>query len=75
MDDKIKILIASVLKPADDVRSYSKIGQSLAQTNKYEVNIIGFDSKRKMRPKIFSYIPSLNSKEIQLSGSSHLYMS
>lgn len=48
MDDKIKILIASVLKPADDVRSCYKIGQSLAQTNKYEVNIIGFDSKKKV---------------------------
>ncbi|ADR20691.1 hypothetical protein MATR_16840 [Marivirga tractuosa] len=56
MDDKIKILIASVLKPADDVRSYSKIGQSLAQTNKYEVNIIGFDSKKKDETKnIFLY--------------------
>lgn len=49
MDDKIKILIASVLKPADDVRSCSKIGQSLAQTNKYEVNIIGFNSKKKAK--------------------------
>ncbi|WMN11214.1 glycosyltransferase [Marivirga salinae] len=49
MDDKIKILIASVLKPADDVRSCYKIGQSLAQTNKYEVNIIGFNSKKKAK--------------------------
>ncbi|WKV11699.1 glycosyltransferase [Marivirga harenae] len=47
MDDKIKVLITSVLKPVDDVRSCYKIGQSLAQTNKYEVNIIGFDSKKK----------------------------
>jgi len=46
VDDKIKILIASVLKPADDVRSCYKIGHSLAQTNKYEVNIIGFNSKK-----------------------------
>ncbi|HET8859059.1 hypothetical protein [Marivirga sp.] len=51
MDDKIKVLIASVLKPADDVRSCYKIGQSLAQTNKYEVNIIGFDSKKKVESK------------------------
>ncbi len=56
MDDKIKILIASVLKPADDVRSFSKIGQSLAQTNKYEVNIIGFESKKKVSTEnIFLY--------------------
>ena len=56
MDVKIKILIASVLKPADDVRSCYKIGQTLAQTNKYEVNIIGFDSKKKVEIKnIFLY--------------------
>ncbi|SMG16347.1 Glycosyltransferase involved in cell wall bisynthesis [Marivirga sericea] len=56
MDDKIKVLIASVLKPADDVRSCYKIGQSLAQTNKYEVNIIGFESKKKVENEnIFLY--------------------
>ena len=36
-----RIVIASVLKPTDDVRGYWKIGQSLVKTNKYEVNIIG----------------------------------
>ncbi len=46
MDGKPKILIASILKPVDDVRLYYKFGQSLAQTNKYEVNIIGFVSKK-----------------------------
>ncbi|MEM6643677.1 MAG: hypothetical protein AAF616_11915 [Bacteroidota bacterium] len=40
-----KIVIASVLKPVDDVRSYWKIAQSLRQANKYEINIIGNASK------------------------------
>ncbi|WP_421765554.1 hypothetical protein [Ekhidna sp.] len=40
-----KIVIASVLKPVDDVRSFLKLSQSIAKTNKYEVNIIGNDSK------------------------------
>lgn len=40
-----KIVIASVLKPIDDVRSFWKLSQSMAKTNKYEVNIIGNDSK------------------------------
>lgn len=40
------IVIASVLKPVNDVRSYSKIAQSLAKTNKYEVNIIGNEGKK-----------------------------
>ncbi|MGJ3235933.1 glycosyltransferase [Marivirga sp.] len=62
MDDKIKILIASVLKPADDVRSCYKIGQSLAQTNKYEVNIIGFDSKKKYHSENIFLYPIFNFK-------------
>lgn len=60
MDDKIKVLITSVLKPADDVRSCYKIGQSLAQTNKYEVNIIGFDSKKKSDIKNILLYPIFN---------------
>lgn len=46
MDVKIKIIIASLLKPVNDTRAYEKIGRSLAQTNKYEVNIIGFETKK-----------------------------
>jgi glycosyltransferase involved in cell wall biosynthesis len=57
VDAKTKILITSVLKPADDVRSCDKIGQSLAQTNKYEVNIIGFESKKKVVKKNISLYP------------------
>lgn len=41
-----KIVIASVLKPIDDVRSFWKLSQSMAKTNKYEVNIIGKASKK-----------------------------
>lgn len=43
---KKKIVIASVLKPIDDVRAFWKLSQSIAKTNKYEVNIIGNDSKK-----------------------------
>lgn len=42
---KKKIVIASVLKPVDDTRMFEKFGLSLSQTNKYDVNIIGFSSK------------------------------
>ena len=42
---KTKIVLASILKPVDDTRMYEKIGVSLGQTNKYEVNIIGFYPK------------------------------
>ncbi|MEM8939500.1 MAG: hypothetical protein AAGC64_09170 [Bacteroidota bacterium] len=48
-----KIAIASILKPVDDVRGYWKIAQSLAKTNKYEVNIIGNVGKKESdHPKI-----------------------
>lgn len=57
MNNKIKILIASVLKPADDVRSCHKVGQSLAQTNKYDVHIIGFDSKKNVEKQNISLHP------------------
>jgi len=42
---KTKLVIASVLKPVDDTRMYEKFGVSLSQTNKYDINIIGFHSK------------------------------
>ncbi len=41
-----QIVIASVLKPVLDTRLFEKLGLSLAQKNKYEVNIIGFWSKK-----------------------------
>ncbi|KYG75427.1 glycosyltransferase family protein [Roseivirga echinicomitans] len=43
--NKTKLLIASTLKPIDDSRMFEKFGVSLAKTNEYEVNIIGFSSK------------------------------
>ena len=35
------IIIASLLKPVDDTRMFEKFANSISQTNKYEVNIIG----------------------------------
>lgn len=43
--EKTKVVIASLLKPIDDTRMFEKFGLSMAETNKYEVNIIGFGSK------------------------------
>ncbi len=40
--EKRRIVIASVLKPVDDTRMYEKMGHSLAETNLYDVSIIGF---------------------------------
>lgn len=45
---KIRIVIASVLKPVDDTRMFEKMGVSLVQSGRYEVFIIGFPSLSKM---------------------------
>lgn len=42
---KPKIVLASILKPVDDTRIFEKFGISLSQTNKYDINIIGFCPK------------------------------
>lgn len=46
MKFKKRIVISSTLKPADDIRSYRKIGDSLGKTNNYDVKIIGYGSKK-----------------------------
>lgn len=45
---KTKIVIASTLKPVDDVRAYWKFAQSIVETNKqkYEINILGNFGKK-----------------------------
>ena len=43
---KRRIVITSVLKPIDDTRMYGKIGQSLAETGKFDVHIFGYPSSR-----------------------------
>jgi len=45
MSKRTSIALASILKPVEDTRMFEKFGLSLGQTNKYDVNIIGFTSK------------------------------
>jgi len=54
---KIKILIASFLKPVNDIRSYEKIAKSLAINSDYDLYCIGYpanielsDNKVKLLP-------------------------
>jgi glycosyltransferase involved in cell wall biosynthesis len=53
------IALISVLKPVDDSRNYHKIGLTLAQTNKYDINIIGFASKNVSGHPRIQYHPIL----------------
>lgn len=54
---KTKLLIASTLKPIDDSRMYEKFGVSLAKTNEYEINIIGFASKNTLTHSSIGFFP------------------
>ena len=40
------VVIASVLKPVDDVRMYKKFTKSLVRTGNYTLNIVGFRSRK-----------------------------
>ncbi|MCH7411247.1 glycosyltransferase [Belliella sp. DSM 111904] len=43
--ERTKIVIASTLKPLKDARAYYRFALSLRETNKYDINIIGFLNK------------------------------
>lgn len=53
----VKIAIASVLKPLKDPRSYHKFALSLRETNKYQINIIGFYSKKETDEELIKFHP------------------
>ncbi|MEP2772211.1 MAG: glycosyltransferase [Fulvivirga sp.] len=63
---KTKLVIASILKPVDDTRMYEKFGLSLSQTNKYDINIIGFYSKNIPTDPNITFHPLFNFKRISL---------
>lgn len=63
---KTKLVIASILKPVDDTRMYEKFGLSMSQTNKYDINIIGFYSKNIPTVPNITFYPLFNFKRISL---------
>lgn len=64
MAGKIKVVFASLLKPVDEPRMYEKLGRSLAQTYKYDVNIIGFKSKNLPEDPLLTFWPIFNFRRI-----------
>lgn len=61
-----KILIASVLKPVDDVRLYSKLACSLAKANKYEIFILGKGTGKKSSNNKISFCENGNFGRLSL---------
>lgn len=64
---KTKLVIASILKPVDDTRMYEKFGLSLSQTNKYDINIIGFCSKNNPDATNITFHPLFNFKRLSVA--------
>ena len=56
LNKKTKIIIASVLKPADDVRNYEKIGLSLARNLKAEITVCGIQNSIPAEENIFFHV-------------------
>lgn len=54
------IAILSVLKPVNDTRNLEKIAASLGNTNKYEINIIGFSAKNLPDVQNITFYPIFN---------------
>jgi glycosyltransferase involved in cell wall biosynthesis len=57
--EKIPVLIASGLKPVQDIRAFGKLGLSMSETNKYSLNFIGFCPKRSPKSDEFRYFYSI----------------
>ena len=60
MSSKIRVVIASVLKPVDEPRMYKKFARSLAATGQYAVNIIGFLSRKEVIDEEIQFYPLFN---------------
>jgi hypothetical protein len=64
--NKSKVVIASILKPVDDTRMFEKLAISMSQTNKYDINIIGFSSKNISSAPNISFFPLFSFKRNQV---------
>ena len=63
---KRRIVIASVLKPIDDTRMYGKIGQSLAETGKFDVHVFGYPSSRSIPSEAIQVYASDSFKRLSI---------
>ena len=58
------IAVISVLKPVDDTRNYEKVARSIGNTNKYDINIIGFSTKNIPNDPSIHFYPVFNFKRL-----------
>lgn len=62
--NKKRVLLASILKPVDDVRMYEKIALSLFETQRYEITTIGFTSQAIPTNSPIHFVPAFDFKRI-----------
>jgi hypothetical protein len=67
MRQRTSIVLTSILKPVDDTRMFEKFGLSLGQTNKYDVNIIGFAAKNLKKIDNIHFYPLFDFGRISFS--------
>jgi glycosyltransferase involved in cell wall biosynthesis len=67
MTGRVKVVFASLLKPVDEPRMYGKLARSLGQTNKYDINIIGFRPKNMPSDESIAFWPLFDFPRISLS--------
>ncbi len=60
------IAILSVLKPVDDTRNFEKIARSIGNTNKYDINIIGFSTKNICQHPNISFYPLFSFRRMSI---------
>lgn len=63
---KVKVVFGSTLKPVHEPRFLDKLAFSIGQTNKYEINIIGFSGKNVATPPNITLKPIFNFKRLSL---------
>ena len=64
---KTKVVIASILKPIDDTRMLEKFGRSLVETSKYDINIIGIESKNNPMAQGIDFHPLKSFQRLSLA--------
>ena len=52
---KTKIVIASILKPVDDVRNYEKLGYTLSKSDQYDVILMGTQTDEPHENKVIAF--------------------
>ncbi|SFC69477.1 Glycosyltransferase involved in cell wall bisynthesis [Flexibacter flexilis DSM 6793] len=63
---KRRIVLASLLKPVNDTRMYEKFAVPIAQTNQYDVHVIGFEAKQAQAAENITFHTLFSGKRLSI---------